>query len=288
MRLSRRQIVLLLVVLVLAAFIGLGSPTRNHDNLVFEGFDAVCLPGEEVDVSAMLERRDRFGMRKRIPGVPVMFHHEGRFLGGATTDAEGIATLAFATSEPGYYEVEARIESPDLGSLRTSSLVAAMSDDDHILVVDVDHTLAAKPGLADSLLGNYENLEPVDGAREALENLYKDYQFFYLTERSDRHIGTTERWLRHYGFPPGPIHFKVGSFLVRGTDHRKRRLLELKQKWPGVQLGIGDSAADAELFLSCGMRAFILDEDSGSSLLPTGADNIRDWEELVYLVRRDF
>jgi phosphatidate phosphatase APP1 len=285
---ARKQIVLLLVALVLALFIGLGSPTRNYRKVVFQGVDGVGVPGEEIEIGAMLERRDHLGMRRKVPGIPVTFHLHGRLLGGAMTNAEGVATIGFLPTEAGQYDIEARIDTPDFSSLTTGVFVAAMAEDDHILVIDVDHTIAKAPRFPGSLLGNYADLEPIEGARDAVADLYEDYQIFYLTERSDRHVETTKAWLAKNGFPPGPIHFKRGSFLARGASHRQRAILKLKEKWSHVGVGIGDSREDAELFLSCGLRAYILDLDSGVGLLPAGSDNIPNWVELVYLVRRNF
>jgi len=288
MKAPRKQVVFLVAAIVIALFIGFGSRTKTFSRLYFQGIDAVGKPGEEVEVSALVERRDHFGLRRMLAGVPVTFHHEGRMLGGANTNADGIAAFPFQTSGAGYYEVEARIESPDLPQLRTTLLVAAVEADETILVVDIDHAVAKSHSFPKSLLGMYYDLVPVPGAREALDKLFGDYQIFYLCDRSDRNIRTTKEWLASHGFPPGPLCVKTGSFLLQTADFRRKTLLAWKAKWENLAAGIGDSATDADAFLAAGLRAYVLDSGVSDGMLPQGAINVRDWEELTYLVRSTF
>ena len=62
-------------------------------------------------------------------------------------------------------------------------------------------------------------------------------------------------------FPLGPVltAHRVKDMIAQ-ANYKRNTLIELRERWPNLVIGIGNSIIDSEAYGACGMLALIIDE----------------------------
>lgn len=209
--------------------------------VLFQGLDDVAAAGEPIELTTVL-RGGRF-LRPRSD-YTVLYSLDGRFLGAAKTDLDGLARLRHTFPGPGVYSVEATLDPAELGDpdVPTATVVAGIFEPDQpFLLVDLDKTVVAS-GFDRVLLGRPE---PMPHSRAVLQGLADRYQVLYLTQRPDYLVKRSRAWLRENGFPPGPLLVNAeedGTF--DNEAYKAGRIERIQAVFPRLAAGIGDKVSD--------------------------------------------
>ncbi len=146
-----------------------------------------------------------------------------------------------------------------------------------ILAVDIDHTIAQTDIKQLMTRGQVDRSAPLPGAPEVLGELASDYYILYLTSRPRFLIDKTREWLDCRGFPAGPVVVPMRKRdLVYPFGYKHRTLDLLRQQWPDLRIGIGDSYSDLEAYAASRMLPMILYKGRQQEQ-SWGAIGVRDW-----------
>jgi len=255
-----------LACLCLAAASGCGAQgvlLGTKGSYLFTAMDALALPGEEIDLRAQLRAGDFLQGRS---GYAVRFYRDGQLYKVAETDAEGVAAVAFTPPAAGDVEFTAALAPlglEDEPPAPRQLLVACRPAEAPMVVVDMDKTVVAT-GFETVLVGDPE---PMARSQEVLADLAGDHTIVYLTHRPDYFSVKSKGWLRKHGYPRGPLLLStLGGFLKGSGAFKRARIAELKQRFTGIEIGIGDKVSDAQAYHDNGLRAFLIVQ------VPEGAD----------------
>ena len=126
---------------------------RTEQGILFQGFDTLAQPGEEIALSVKLQAGDRLSPKQNYL---VTFFHDGTEIGNARTNAEGIAEVSFRPAERGNFHIQAHLEEKETGLKNPPAahfLVCCRKKDARLMIVDLDKTLVAS-GVHTVLLGD--------------------------------------------------------------------------------------------------------------------------------------
>lgn len=250
--------------------------------------DVLALPGEQVVLRVRLESGTFLSDERNRT---VRFVLNGQVHAIAVTDREGFAEAVFVPRSPGDYLF--RIEMPgDDGDPwpQPDLLVSCRGANEPITVVDLDGTLMERDWKR-VLTGDPE---PLVRAREVLTRLAQDRGIIYLTHRPERFGPKSKAWLREHGLPRGPVLLAETEQLIEGSQRYKtERLNDLRSRFHGISLGIGDQISDAVAYRHNGMGAILIydpyDPDDPDDLreqaarlveLPEAVQVVKDWGEV--------
>jgi hypothetical protein len=153
-----------------------------------------------------------------------------------------------------------------------------------LLIVDIDKTLVAS-GIKSVLWGTPRVMP---GSREAMQRLAKDFTVIYLTHRVDYMGEKTKAWLKAAGYPRGPVLLAdVRELLERSGAYKNATLEELRHRFTGRAVGVGDKPSDAAAYTANGVQAFLLVDvppDASPSDLSRLADSLQSLPEDVQVV----
>ena len=149
------------------------------------------------------------------------------------------------------------------------------------IVVDVDDTLCTTDYNCVLWGIGSDGSEPLMNAARVLRELATKYDILYLTARPASTSHRTERWLKKYNFPSGPI---MGSkniidFLGQ-TSFKKKTLAKLRRERSGTLIGIGDRPRDAEAYRTNQMVPVVVNPCRGGKF---HRDDLlfRDWNSVA-------
>ncbi len=222
--------------------------------------DAVVMSGRETRFAAYLEREPILGAHDGFEDVTVRFVIDGREVARAETNGEGRASTLteLSTSEFSHFEAQATVGGR---TVRTTGTFYTWRPDAVVIAVDIDGTIADTNFKELFLEEEDFDSDPIDGARRNLTGLAKDFHLFYLTARPRFVLDKTRRWLDRHGFPPAPV---VTAHRVRDmiaqASYKRRTLVGLRERWPNVLIGIGNTDLDAEVYGASGMLTLIIDD----------------------------
>ena len=175
-------------------------------------------------------------------------------LGRARTDAAGIARFPLGVLAPGTHRFKVKI-----GRKPPEALIRVIDRNTPVIVVDIDHTIAdvSPQGF---ILKKVQNVRPVLGSREALDELAPSMQIVYLTARDHIFTRKTKLWLRLAGMPEAPVYLRKGTRYWRTTsrEHKYHRLGELRAKFPNIPWGVGDKPGDAAAYAARGIKPIMI------------------------------
>ena len=268
-----------------AAGIALGV---EHGTL-FYTFDMLARPGEKADLVARVQYAQEM---KPVEDVAVEFRLGSALLGRVATDDDGYARLAWAAPGAGDHDVAVKIVAvPDekydemLKVSPASLLVSVRPSATRFVVIDLDHTVVASSFvhvLAD-------DAKPMDRAAESVKTIAKTYSVIYLTHRPDLLASKSKRWLSEHKFPRAPLLVSsLSEAFGDSGEFKTGRIKTLRERFPGVAIGIGDKFSDAEAYVANGMAAYLIpdydrDEDDPKDLRKL-AKKIRDLDPKIHVV----
>lgn len=265
-----------------AALAVFGLPTSACRGPVVSADDAVVGGSAPARLAAVVEYEPAWGLRKNAEGIPVRFFIDGREIGRAKTDEEGLAALERKVA-PGVTTFEARAESA-IGPARATGRVFRWEAERVIIAVDIDHTLARTD--YDSLIrpDEEEDSGTLKHSAATLRDLAADFHILYLTGRPRMLLDKTRAWLRERGYPDGPVITSRGlREMLRPGAFKTRELRKLRSQWPTLRIGVGDKAGDAEAYGVNGMLTLIMARER-EGRFGSHALVFRDWKELARFI----
>ena len=283
----RRAAAALLLATVLVSACGCGAQNvlfGGRQGYLFTASDAVALPGEEVLLRAHLQGGD---LLRAQPGYVVRFSRGGEFYKAAETDRDGVAAVSFTPPDAGDYVFRVELSPsgfPDQPPEPVEAFVLCRRADTPIVIVDLDKTVVAS-GFQQVLVGKPE---PMADSVEVMKRLAKDYTPIYLTHRPDLFGPKSRAWLREHDYPRGPLLLSdIGGFF-RGSGAFKSAMLgDIRRRFTGQAVGIGDKVSDAVAYHDNGLRAFLIvqpDETAGAAGLRQLADSLDPLPDAVQVV----
>ncbi len=229
----------------------------SEGGVLFYAYDTLARPGEEVELAAQL-LYDLDG----IEGVTLAFDLDGRRVGSAETDGDGLASIRWTPDSPGDHAFDVRIVSTRKETWRkelskidpTPLLVAARRRDAQLAVIDLDHTLVDSSFLR-VLIGG---AKPMPDSVRVTQRLREDYTIVYLTHRPNILTRKSKQWLRTRGYPRGVLMVSSLSEVADSGAFKTARLAEVRQAFPNLRYGIGDKYSDAQAYVDNGLEAFLI------------------------------
>jgi hypothetical protein len=288
-----RRLALLAMLLLAAGAAGCGflrDIFGEEEGYLFAGRDVLAVPGEEVAVRARLQSG---GFLRDKVGVPVRFEHGGRLLGEVLTDKDGYASVPFTPPAPGDYVVTAaaipkshKVPPPT----PVESLVCCREAGAPLIIVDLDKTLVAS-GFKKVLVGDPP---PMPNSVEVMHELAGRFTVVYLTHRLDSFDSKTKAWLREHGYPHGPALLASKKEFLKGSgEYKTEEIEQLRRRFNGRLIGIGDQISDAQACRTNGAEALLLvhipDSARAADLkrlahalrsAPPDAQVVGDWREI--------
>lgn len=222
---------------------------------LFTAYDAVCLPGEPVELRARLQAGDLLSAQS---GYVVRFLRDGKIFKAAETDGDGVAAVTFTPAAAGDVRFAVEVSPngfPDEPPSPVALLVACRAADTPLMVVDLDKTLVAS-GFQDVLIGEPR---PMPESPRVMKRLAGRYSVVYLTHRPDYFGPKSKAWLRAHAYPAGPLLLSdIGGFLKGSEAFKSRVLAELRRRFKRIEIGVGDKVSDAKAYHDNEIKAFLI------------------------------
>jgi hypothetical protein len=253
-----RRLALFAMLLLAAGAAGCGflrDIFGEEEGYLFAGRDVLAVPGEEVAVRARLQSGSF--LRDKV-GVPVRFEYGGRLLGEVLTDKDGCASVPFTPPAPGDYVVTAaaipeshKVPPPT----PVEALVCCREAGAPLIIVDLDKTLVAS-GFKKVLVGDPP---PMPNSVEVMNELAGRFTVVYLTHRPDAFDPKTKAWLHEHGYPHGPALLASKKEFLKGSgEYKTDEIEQLRRRFNGRLIGIGDQISDAQAYRTNGAEALLL------------------------------
>jgi len=248
---------------------GVGGLLLGTDSdYMFFALDSVAKPNEEVMVRARLESDRLSGME----GYVVRFYRDGDLYKTTETDSGGVAEVSFTPDALGTYMFRAEVDEagfPNDAPGPQDLVVACYDPDAPMVVVDLDKTVVAS-GFHVVLAGDPK---PMPRSVEVLTRIAETHQVVYLTHRPEYFSIKSKRWLVEHKYPTGPLLMSdIGGFLEGSGAFKTRAIRDLRERFGGLDLGIGDKFSDAQAYHDNGIRAYVI-------VQPPDSDDPDDYED---------
>jgi len=240
-------------------------------------YDLLLPAGEPATLDVEVERRILTFIDPAVAGEEIEIEGVGR----TRTGPNGIASFALGALPVGThrYRVRMRRKPPE-------ALVRIVERDTPIIVVDIDHTIAdvSPQGF---IFKKVQNVRPLLGSRESLDELSKSMQILYLSARDHIFTRKTKLWLRAAEFPEAPVYLRKGTrfWSASPQDHKIERLKELRTRFPNIRWGVGDKPGDVAAYTAHGIRPILI-----APSRPLGVTEdvpcVPDWKAVMELIRK--
>ncbi len=272
-----------LVVAVLLLVMGscaMAQDAEKKKKAYLKGYDALALPGENAQLRAKAEKGKRLGLRPDLDDEVVEFLSDGKVLGSAETNDDGIAAIYHKFDKTGRYFVTVHMGAKsEYGAKEDTLLVEVCDPKARLLVCDIDHTVADVSATKFVFKKN-EDVPALPGSPEALTRLSKHYTLVYITARDDAFLRKTKDWLALRKFPRGPVFFwDFGGSNLSHEKYKTREIAAIKKRFPNLAVGVGDKVSDANAYLANGLQAIIIGPERDDDL-PAKAVWAKTWAEV--------
>ncbi len=227
--------------LLLIAIQGCGPLVLSVDDCVTKG-------DEPVTLTALVRRQHLLGLRSRVKHVPVSFSVDGNRVGQVESDGYGRASITtkLPATLPVSFDVRSTVGGRDI---EAAGRIFRWDENRVIIVVDIDHTVAATDFDRLILRAEPTSFPPIPGAQETLAKLAERYYIMYLTARPRFLLEKTRIWLGRYNFPQGPVvTAPTLSIAARPTRFKRKTLAVWRRQWPNLLIGIGNRESDTEAY----------------------------------------
>jgi hypothetical protein len=291
--------VLILAAAVVALFAANGCGLQNKmlgatGGVLLQGVDTLADPHSQAPVTARLQGGDYL---RGLEGYLVGFYHLDRKIGESRTDQDGLAAIEYATGEVGNDIILAKLEDPDIRkyAIPAVEIVVAVRDkSSRMMVIDLDRTVV-ESGFSEVLANR---AVPMADSQRVLSRAAKDYTIVYLTHRPDIFTERSKEWLRKYDYPVGPLLVSsLSGFLKSSQDFKNAAIKNLKDRYPNIEIGIGDQAGDAQAYLANGLKAIVIvhpelmkkPEDVRREIrdlqtLPAEVETVESWNQIDQVI----
>jgi cardiolipin synthase A/B len=261
---------------VASALAGLGLRFSTHET----GHDQFGVAGKPASLEVKLALDGPSYLDPELKGKEVRFLVDGKPVGTAVTDDEGVAHLPFTPPAEGQYKVSYEMARPEdqrrFKDDPTGQATLFVLKDRPTLVFDIDNTLSNLPEWKVPFSG--EKADAFKNSVEALNRLSQDYNIVYLTARPDIVDAKTRQFLFKdhdpnkpgtQAFPNGPIFYddwgldsyKEASQIdpERNAAYKTEAMKRLQLTGIPLVAGIGNQPTDAAAYKNAGLDSFILD-----------------------------
>jgi histidinol phosphatase-like enzyme len=240
-------------------------------------YDLLVPAGEAATLDVEAERRWLTFVDPPVADVELEIDGVGR----AKTNADGIASFPLGVLAPGTYRYKVL-----RGRKPPEALVRVIDPRMPVIVVDIDHTIAdvSPQGF---ILRKVQNVRPVLGSREALDELAPSMQIVYLTARDHIFTRKTKLWLRAAEFPEAPVYLRKGTrfWSHNPREHKIERLKDLRPRFPNIQWGVGDKPGDVAAYQAHGIRPILLAESRPPEVAPD-VPCFGGWKEILAHIKK--
>jgi len=257
--------------------VGLALALGGCATAFFEVDDAVELEDGRIRFAAFTER-DQSPFFGGYEGVEVRFQVDGADVASARSDDRGVATT-LARIEPGAerFEASARYGGQDF---RRAGKIVHWASDGPVVVCDIDATISDTALKALFFDETDEKSEPIAHSADVLHQIAQHHGLVYFTARPKFTVDKTQRWLETHGFPDGPVltSLTVGD-LIAQRRYKRRELRKLREMFPNVLIGIGNSHVDSEGYGANGMLSLIVNRKADTKYAPHEVE-FNDWRQV--------
>jgi hypothetical protein len=274
-------------VALLVLVIWLLWPRPRLPQLVVAAYDQIARPDETVTLCARVEPLHDEGQALDLSGCELYFQdvRTQGLLAQVPTGRDGSAFTeqSFPTGA-GLVQVIVRYSGEKQGQrgAQADGRVFVWPADARLLVVDVDHALAAVD--EDGLWAvNNLDIRPQPGAAKALQQLKDKYHIVYLSAGAYRpsRYNKLRAWLGMRGqeaFPDGPLVARVCRASQPDAKAFRRAALEdLTARFSGPPVGVATGREEVRALHSAGLKAFLVGQ---SAKAPEGITMVKTWQEL--------
>ncbi len=261
------------------AIAGLALSVAGCGRALLSADDAVCFADGRAVLVAWVEREPLPGLRSDLDGVTVQFRAGGRDLGQDVSEAGKSGLVATLTGgRPSEFQASARIDGHEV---QASGLIHSWDSERTVVVVDIDGTLL-KTELSSILRPEGDETSmPIIGARQAICRIAETCHIAYVTSRPRFLTAKTRAWLEQAQFPPGPVITSPGlRRAIRQEKAKRRNLVDLRNRWPNLAIGIGDSEIDSHAYGATGLLSLIVDRHGNAGDVGPHALVFADWPAL--------
>jgi len=239
----------LLLPTILLAISGCGMPIITAD-------DVVMAPGQSARFVMSIDRR--FG-KTGVAGADVEFIVNGKRIGVAKTDADGMASIRGEVPEPASsYVVRATIGQENL---RAQGRIFQWDPSRTAVAIDVDETISATD-YGSLFLTDLDYESPhIEYSPTAVQAMAAHYGIVYLSARPRWLHEKTRVWLEVHGLPPGPIlHASRFEACWKQEEYKRAMLADFKREFPNLLVGVGDKDVDERAYGDNHMLTVILQQ----------------------------
>jgi hypothetical protein len=240
-------------------------------------YDLLVPEGEAATLDVEAERRwltfvdpPRADVEIEIDGV-----------GKAKTGPDGIASFALGVLPVGLHRFRVKMKRKP-----PEALIQVVPRETPIIVVDIDKTIAdvTPQGF---IFRKVQNVRPMPGSREVLQELSKTLQIVYLTARDHIFTRKTKLWLRAAEFPEAPVYLRKGTrfWTHNPREHKIERLKELRPKFPNIRWGVGDKPGDVAAYLAHQITPILIARERPETV-PADAACLPDWKAIHEKIRQ--
>jgi hypothetical protein len=240
-------------------------------------YDLLVPAGEAATLDVEAERRWLTFVDPPLADVELELEGVGR----AKTNAEGIASFPLGVLPPGTHRFKIL-----RGRKPPEALVRVIDPRTPVIIVDIDHTIAdvSPQGF---ILRKVQNVRPLLGSREALDELAPTMQIVYLTARDHIFTRKTKLWLRAAEFPEAPVYLRKGTrfWSHNPREHKIERLKELRSRFPNILWGVGDKPGDVAAYQAHGIPPILLAASRPPDLAPEVAC-YDSWKQILQHIKK--
>jgi len=239
--------------------------------------DAVEIADGRTRFVAFAEH-DRGPFYGGVEGVDVRFLVEGTEVASARSDERGVATV-MAEIEPGRGRFEAAASFGGQSFERSGKIVHWRSDE-VVVACDIDSTISETALKALFFDEKDEKSKPITGSPEVLHEIARHHGLVYFTARPKFTLEKTQQWLEAHGYPEAPVFTSLGvGDLIAQTKYKRRELAKLRETFPNMMIGIGNSHTDSEGYGATGMLALIVNR-KGDRKYGRHEIEFNDWAQI--------
>jgi hypothetical protein len=240
-------------------------------------YDLLVPAGEPATLQVEVERRWLTFVDPPLADVELEVDGVGR----ARSGPDGIASFPLGVLPPGTHRFKVLS-----GRKPPEALVRVIDRATPVIVVDIDHTIAdvSPQGF---ILRKVQNVRPLLGSREALDELATSLQILYLSARDHIFTRKTKLWLRAAEFPEAPVYLRKGTrfWSHNPRDHKIERLKELRPSFPNLRWGVGDKPGDVAAYQAHGIPPILIAASRPLEVAPE-VPCYADWKAILEHIKK--
>jgi len=213
-----------------------------------------------------------------VEDVEVRFLVDGKEVASAQSDERGVASV-LAQVEPDSSAFEATA-SYGGKSFRRGGKIVQWRSDAVVVACDIDATISDTALDALFFDETDEKSKPIADSAAVLREIARHHGLVYFTARPKFTLEKTQQWLRAHGYPEAPVLTSLGARdLIAQARYKRRELGKLRQIFPNLLVGIGNSHADSEGYGANGILALIVNRKKDTKYGPREIE-FESWGQL--------